>query len=166
MSFKFLGSNGDDSGSGKENEVWRAKMIPQSMVVELAVDANVSQLHKNNQSNKYHQKSNLGAIPKDKQAQLNSFIQTNISMKENDKACGSESAEKPPLATNNKSNSNHSSPLQPRRGTYFIPIPIPFCYYHFLNWFLIYIFVSIYLPYSCYKKSRCQKQYSKWLHDA
>ena len=119
-----LGFSGEDSGPGKENEDWRAKPVSRSILVGPSVDVDISQLtnqangiqvNKTNCNLQGYQTTNfmlnnLGANTKDKHS--SSLIKVNekgVNKLDYDQSDTSS-------ACNKNSNSNHSSPLQPRRG--------------------------------------------------
>ena len=123
----MLGSNGEDSGPGKENEDWRAKVMDHSTLVATSGDIGISHIHNqtigaqitkaDSNLQSYHlttnyMLNNLGAKPKDK-SHLSSL--TNGTEKESAKEESNQTDRS--SACNNNSSSSRNSPLQPRRGT-------------------------------------------------
>ena len=120
-----LGGSGEDSGPGKENEDWRAKPISRSLLratsddvesIQLTthttngIQVNQSKSNLQNYQNTNFMLNNMGAITKDKQmSSLYSIKDIEASKINYDQTDAS-------TACNRNSHSNHSSPLQPRRG--------------------------------------------------
>ena len=120
-----LGCSGEDSGPGKENEEWSVKSLSRSLLrvpqdnlenSHLArqtsgMDVNQHNGNIQNYQNTNFMLNNLGAISKEKHRvnSLYNFKDSEASKAKNDPIGTS-------TACNRNSNSNQSSPLQPRRG--------------------------------------------------
>ena len=117
-----LGLSSEDSGPGKENEDWRAKQVSNKMLGNPPGDVDLSPLTNQtngsqvNQTNynlqKYHSTNfmlnNLEVNAKDKPLTMQT-IDKGIGKIDHDQSAASS-------ACNKSSKSNHSSPLQSRRG--------------------------------------------------
>lgn len=127
----FPGYSGEDSGPGKENEDWRAKPVARSLVrapsdgvdnIQLPThQSNGIQVNQNNCNVKNYQSTNfmlnnIGGTKRKEKHNTNSFYNN---IKDVDGSKMNYDYTDTSTACNKNSNSNHSSPLQPRRGKYY-----------------------------------------------